>query len=167
MFRKYSERVSTSKIEKIQRASTITVRKIIQYLDEKYSQYEISSIQLVGDSYLKDRLDTSDLQLIIFVDGKYIIESLSLKAVEKKSVKITAKNPVSGTILGPQYFNVGSLVPTLEQVKVEFDKGFIKHEDVLEKISLKIGESLSCAPQENLKTGLKALLGSNTMIITF
>lgn len=37
----------------------------------------------------------------------------------------------------------------------------------MEKISLKIGESLSCAPQENLKTGLKALLGSNTMIITF
>lgn len=160
------EKVSREKIIHIRDSSEITVQKIYQYLQEKYGVYDIMSIQLVTDSYVKNRLDTSDLQLILFTRQKYVIESLSLKAIARRNMKITAKNPGAGTLLGPTYFNIGSLVIKIEEVKQKFQRNLLKHRQAQEMISEEIGKALSMAPQDNLKRGVQSLLGDQTMVVT-
>lgn len=160
------QKVSNEKLVNIQLTSTIAVQKINQHLRKKYKDYEVTSMQLVTDSYTKDRLDTSDLQLILFVNQKYVVESLSLKAIARRNVKITAKNPGAGTLLGPTYFDVGSLMLTIDETKDKFQQKLLTHRQAQEVISSEIGRVLSDAPQENIKRGVKALLGSQTMVVT-
>jgi len=149
----------------IQTASIVTLQKIYAYLEEKYNVYDIESIQLVTESYIKDRSDTSDLQLILIVDGKYVIENFSLKASSKKNVKLTTKNPGVGKILGPTYFDIGTLFT--EHVEQRFKQELITRREVLEIVSEQFGECLANAPQKNLKKGLTVLLGKIPKVITF
>lgn len=149
----------------IQTASIVTVQKIYAYLEAKYPVYDIESIQLVTESYIEDRSDTSDLQLILIVDDKYVIENFSLKASSKKNVKLTTKNPGVGKILGPTYFDIGTLFT--EHVEQRFKQELITRREVLEIVSEQLGECLAKAPQKNLKKGLRVLLGKIPKVITF
>ncbi|MFV2049631.1 hypothetical protein ACEWK1_20025, partial [Metabacillus sp. YM-086] len=122
---------------------------------------------LVPDNYLKDRLDNSDLELILFVDNQYIEEAFSLKAISKKTAKITAKNPGIGKILGPQYFDIGSLSSIVEEVQEKFAKNLINHQQSLIEVSAELGEKLITSNQTKLRKGVQALLGKSTLIVTF
>lgn len=159
-------KASSIELAKIKKASIITAKKIYQHLKDKYGNYEIAEIQLVSDSYLKDRLDTSDLQLVLSVNKKYVIESFSLKAVAKRNVKITAKNPGAGTILGPTYFDIGSLALVVDETEKRFKQNTLNHRQSQEIISIEIGRALKAAPPEKIKRGVKALLGNQTMVVT-
>lgn len=167
MLEKYSPSVLLKTLEEIKIASEITVKKIEEYLAEEFKTYEIQSMQLVPDNYLVDRLDTGDLQLTLNVNGKYVDKKLSLKAIAKSGGKVTTKNPGIGTILESQYFDVGSLVPLVGEIKLEFEQGKINHQQSMEKVSASLGENLISAPQQKLKKGLLAVLGSATAIITY
>ena len=139
MLSRYSVDISKKELMDIFTASEVTTEKIVEYLSEKYSSFFIESIQLVGDSYLTDRLDTSDLQLVLIVDQKYIVESFSLKAISKRSARITAKNPGIGQILGPKYFGIGSLVPMVEKARNLFLDNILNHRQVEEMVSRRVG----------------------------
>ncbi|MFP7442937.1 hypothetical protein SFC50_04470 [Bacillus infantis] len=149
-------------------SSTSTIVPVIrEHLDEKYSLYEISSIELIPDSYIDDKLNTGDLQLILKKAGNYIIENISLKALARRGTKITTKNPGIGSILGSTYFNVGSLEPVVKEVKSKFQVGELNHQGSLEALSLALGEQLGHATQEQLKRGVENLLGKAVMAVTF
>ncbi|MFP3916925.1 hypothetical protein U5N28_03865, partial [Lysinibacillus telephonicus] len=167
MIEKYSISVLPHTLEEIRTASKITAKNIEIYLREEFGTYEIESMQLVPDNYLIDRLDTGDLQLTLKVNGKYFDKKLSLKAIAKMGGKVTLKNPGVGTILGPQYFDIGSLQPLVDKLKCQFEEGKINHKQSLELVSASLGKNLVMAPQSNLKKGLIALLGSATAVITF
>ncbi|MCG7335272.1 hypothetical protein MHZ95_08285 [Sporosarcina sp. ACRSM] len=166
MLNTYSPIISHKELLDLQRASTITMKKIFGFLEGKYSSYQIESIQLVANNYVLDRLDTSDLQLVLRVDQKYVVESFSLKAISKRNTKITTKNPGIGTILGPQYFDIGSLALFVEEVKKQFEQELLTHREALEKVSEELGESLQVAQQEYIRKGIAALLGNSTMVLT-
>jgi hypothetical protein len=123
---------------------------------------------LVSDSYLINRLDSSDLKLILKVDNSIIEEAFSLKATAKRTTKITSKNPGIGQILGPQYFDLGeSLTPVVKEIKEQFLLNKFDHRESLNEISKKLAEKLGQANQTSIKKGLQALIGSITMVITF
>ncbi|WP_391119192.1 hypothetical protein [Psychrobacillus sp. L3] len=166
MLESYSPYISSKTLLNIQQSSKKAVEKIDEYLQGKYQDYHIESIQLVADSYLKDRLDTSDMKIILKVEKRYVEEDLSLKAISKSNAKITVKNPGAGSILGPQYFNIGSLTPVTDEVKVKFNQKQLTYRQSLEVISEALGESLQTAKQKNLKKGLIAIRGTATTIIT-
>ena len=163
----YSPIVAHEDLLAIQEASKTTVYKLDQYLDEKYDHFTIDSIQLVPNNYLKDRLDTSDLKLILMVDNKYFEEAISLKALAKRTNKITAKNPGVGQILGDQYFGIGSLSQFVNEVKERFLQEEIDHKQSLIEVSYVLGKKLNEASQENLRKGITSLLGSSILVITF
>lgn len=167
MLEKYSPVISHEDLLNLQEASKVTIKKLNEYLQSKHGQYKIDSIQLVPDNYLKDRLDTSDLQLILLIGNQYIEEAFSLKAMAKKNAKITAKNPGIGQILGPQYFDIGSLSPVVAEVQEKFSQKLVDHQQSLREVSMALGEKLRAATQEKLRKGVQALLGSSTLIITF
>ncbi|PRT42555.1 hypothetical protein [Bacillus wiedmannii] len=145
--------------------STI-VPAITKKLRQKYNDYTIESIELIPDAYIGDRLDTGDLQLILKADNDIIVENISLKALSKKNSKITTKNPGIGTILGPTYFNAGSMESIVNEVKSTFSTGGLNHRDSLEKLSYELGKQLEKANQEQLRTGTGNLLGKAMMAIT-
>ncbi|HFK1434229.1 hypothetical protein [Bacillus cereus] len=148
-------------------ASTSTILPAItKKLRQKYNDYTIESIELIPDAYIGDRLDTGDLQLILKVNNNIIVENISLKALSKKNSKITTKNPGIGTILGPTYFNVGSMESIVNEVKSTFNTGGLNHRDSLEKLSYELGKQLEKANQEQLRTGTGNLLGKAMMAIT-
>ncbi|MEI3614958.1 hypothetical protein [Pseudogracilibacillus sp. SO30301A] len=166
MLIKYAPRITHKELMDIKLASNISISKLYTYLQKKYNDYEIDSIQLVGDSYIQNRLDTSDLQLILKVDKKYIVESFSLKAIAKRNSKITTKNPGIGQILGPHYFDIGSLALVVEKVKERFNNNEVSHQESLETVSEALGENLVRAPQDKLKKGIISLLGNSTVVLT-
>lgn len=166
MLEAYYSVLSLKELTSIETSSTITTERIYEYLVDKYEAFEIVAIQLVGESYLANRLDTSDLQMVLVVDQKYVIESLSLKAIAKKSTQITAKNPGAGQLLGPTYFDIGSLALVIDEVEAKFKKDLLNHRQSLESVSKAIGEALQDAPQTKLKKGVKSLLGDKTTVVT-
>ena len=76
------------------------------------------------------------------------------------------KNPGAGQLLGPSYFDCGSLVELIEQTKKEFLQNEINHMQSLERISYAIGESLKEAPQEKLQKGITSILGNAPTVVT-
>ncbi|MEG0259330.1 MAG: hypothetical protein RR651_05600 [Lysinibacillus sp.] len=167
MLETYAPYVTLKTLLDIQQASIKAVEKIDEYLHGKYGDYEIAAIQLVPDSYIKDHLDTSDLKIIVRVDRKYVEENLSLKAISKSNVKITVKNPGAGSILGPLYFDVGSLALVTDEMKVKFEQQQLTHTGCLEKVSAELGKCLQKANQEKLRKGLVAIRGTATTVITY
>jgi hypothetical protein len=167
MLKKYSPVISHEDLLALKEASKITVEKLNDYLQSKYGNYKIDSIQLVPNNYLKDRLDTSDLQLVLLINNQYVEEAFSLKALSKKTARVTAKNPGIGQILGPQYFDIGSLSSIVTDVKIKFKQGVINHQQSLEEVAVALGKSLVAAQQSKLRKGVEALLGNSTLIITF
>lgn len=153
-------------LENIHKASIITTQTIYQYLKEKHGDYDIEAIQLVTDNYVKNRLDTSDLQLVLIVNKKYVTESLSLKASAKRNARITSKNPGAGKILGPLYFDIGSLDELLENTKNKFQQNLLNHRQAMEVVSKEIGKVLLEAPQGKVKRGLRAFLGDKMVVLT-
>lgn len=159
--------VSKSELDQILTAAKGTVQSIVNHLQRKFSGYQLDSVQLAAGSYLKNRLDTSDMKVVIVKGTDYEEENLSLKALAKKSARVTSKNPGAGQILGQQYFDVGDLKGLIEDVKQQFEQGHYTHQACLEKVSEEIGSTLENATQEKLRTGLQALLGQSTVVITF
>ncbi|WP_428910790.1 hypothetical protein [Niallia sp. Krafla_26] len=167
LLRKYYSLVKPKILENLYSSTATIVPVIREKLDEKYQTYQIESIELVPDSYLNDKLDTGDLQLIIRVHDDYVAENISLKAIAKKNAKITTKNPGIGTILGPTYFNIDyDLNSDVNEVKAAFIKEEINHTESLERLAEAIGGPLEQATQEQLRQGLENLLGKAMMAIT-
>lgn len=166
MLETYYAVLSSKELSSIEAASLVTTEKIYEYLSDKYGAFEIETIQLVGESYLANRLDTSDLQIVLLVNQKYVIESLSLKAIARRSAQITAKNPGAGQLLGSTYFGIGSLALVIDEVETQFKAGMFTHRQSLEAVSKAIGEALQDAPQAKLKKGVKSLLGDKTAVVT-
>jgi len=162
----YSSIVEHDILLQIVESSIVTKKKIDEYLVNKYGEYRLQSIQLVPESYIKDRLDTTDLKIILLANGQYIEEGLSLKAIANKSTKITVKNPGAGQILGPLYFDVGSLVPLLDKLKKQFELGKKNHRQCLEEISVEFGQAVGNAELSKQQKGLVAILGIATKVIT-
>ncbi len=167
MLGKYSPIVPFADLLALQEASKITLHKISEYLKNKYGVYKIDSIQLVPDSYLKNRLNTADLQLILFINNKYIEEAFSLKALSTKSTTLNVKNPGIGQILGPQYFNIGDLSDIVSETKNLFLQGMIDHQNSLKRISQELGQQLVLASQANLRKGVQSILGNSIVVLTF
>lgn len=167
MIENYMNRVSEKNINDLQKSAKVTQEKIIEFLDGKYPNNTITSIQLVPESYLEDRLNNSDMKLILYYNSKYIEEDISLKAIKNKNSKITVKNPGAGTILESQYFDAGSLRPLIAETKSLYEQKKLNHMDSLEKVSEQMGEYLSNVPNHHLEKGLKAILGSNILAVTF
>ncbi|MGE7952334.1 hypothetical protein [Lysinibacillus xylanilyticus] len=166
MMTSYSSIVTHDVLLQIVEASIVTKERIEEYLVNKYGEYQLQSIQLVPESYIKDRLDTTDLKIILIANGQYIEEGLSLKAIATKSAKITVKNPGAGQILGPLYFNIGSLVPLLDELKQQFEFRKKNHRQCLEEISAEFGLAVGNAELSKLQMGLEAILGNATKVIT-
>ncbi|WP_096187289.1 hypothetical protein [Evansella halocellulosilytica] len=167
MFIKYSPLVTKSTINKIITTATSMSREICNYIKLKHDEFIIDSIQLVPDSYLEDRLDTSDLKIGIIKQGKLIEEAFSLKAYKKRVKKLTSKNPGVGTILGDQYFGIGTMKDKIKEVKEEFLAKSVDHQHCLEVISGTIGDKLGSASQSELKRGIQALLGKAPLAVSF
>ncbi|MED3871986.1 hypothetical protein P4574_23685 [Priestia megaterium] len=167
MLDRYSPIVPFKDLLALQQASITTIHKLNEYLKNKYGVYKIDSIQLVPDSYLKDRLNTADLQLILFIDNKYIEEAFSLKALSTKSTTLNVKNPGIGQILGPQYFDIGDLSNVVSEAKNLFLQGMIDHQNSLKKVSEKLGEQLALAAQVKLRKGVQSILGNSIVVLTF
>lgn len=166
MLTTYSPIVQYEVLLQIVEASIITVEKISEYFSNKYGEYQLQSIQLVPESYVKDRLDTTDLKVILLKNGQYIEEGLSLKAIATKNTKITVKNPGAGQILGPLYFSIGSLTPLVDKLKIQFEQQQKDHRQCLETISAAFGKAVGEAEQKKLQKGLAAILGQATKVIT-
>ncbi|WP_440897415.1 hypothetical protein ACS127_05440 [Amphibacillus sp. Q70] len=164
---KYYHIVKPDVLNDLYQSTSTIVPAIREKLFEKYSDYEIESIELVPDSYLENRLDTGDLKLILRVNKKYQVESISLKAIEKQNSKITTKNPGVGTILGPTYFNMGDLTPLVKSVKERFQAGELNHRESLEILAKELGNTLELASQNQLKQGIENLLGKAMIAVTF
>lgn len=167
MLDRYSPIVPFKDLLALQQASITTIQKLNEYLKNKYGVYKIDSIQLVPDSYLEDRLNTADLQLILFIDNKYIEEAFSLKALSTKSTTLNVKNPGIGQILGPQYFNIGDLSDIVSETKNLFLQGMIDHQNSLKRISQELGQQLVLASQANLRKGIQSILGNSIVVLTF
>lgn len=166
MLTTYYDKVSSIDLEHIKKSSDTTAQRIYHYLRNKYKEYDIAEIQLVADSYLENRLDTSDLQLVLFVNQKYVIESFSLKAIAKRNLKITAKNPGAKQILGSTYFGIGSLSLVIDETERKFKEGLLDHRQSLEIVSAELGRILKEASQESLRRGVRNLLGNKPTIVT-
>lgn len=164
---KYSSSVKPKVLKSLYDSTATIVPKIKEKLDQKYSSYNIESIELVPDSYIADKLNTGDIQLILKHRDLYKVENISLKALAKSSNKVTTKNPGIGSILGPTYFNVGSLEHFVSEVKLKFEIGELSHEESLESLADELGLQLTGATQPQLKQGIENLLGKCMMAITF
>ncbi|WP_099157055.1 hypothetical protein [Virgibacillus ndiopensis] len=167
VFKRYAYLVPQQTIKDIIKTSREVYKDLVEYLGKKYSLYSIVSIQLVPDSYIKNRLDTSDIKLIISVNGRLEEERFSIKALAKKTNTLVSKNPGIGTILGDQYFGIGSMKEKINVVKEEFQKNQIDHQQSLEEVSNELGLKLSKASQLELKKGIQALLGDVALLISF
>ncbi|TXC92649.1 hypothetical protein FS935_00080 [Metabacillus litoralis] len=167
IFNKYSDLIPFSTIKDMMNTNQNTIMKLNSYLTDKYKSYTIDSIQLVPDSYMTNRLDTSDLKLVLLVHGKMYEEKFSLKAYSKKVKKLTTKNPGVGTILSDQYFGIGSMENTIAETKELFSNNTLDHQQCLIKVTEEIGKKLKSAQQHELKQGIRNLLGESALIISF
>ena len=167
MYDAFAPKVKEQTMKYLKSASEKTAEKIEFYLTEKYGDYEIESIQLVPTNYIKNRLDTADLQFILNIGGKKSTVDFSLKAAAKKGSQITIKNPGIGTILGANFFAVGTMSDVVERVKLKFSKGVLNHQQSLEEVSKELGLRLSTAQQANLRKGLSSLFGNAPTVVTF
>lgn len=167
LLNKYYASVKPAILEKLYRSTSTIVPVVMRKLDEKYSTYTIESVELVPESYISDKLDTGDLQLVLRVNNDYVVENISLKAISKKGGKITTKNPGIGTILGPTYFNIGNLDQVINEVKSKFQIGEFTHKESLEVLAEELGLQLKGASQQQLKQGIENLLGKAMMAVTF
>ncbi|MDY8022184.1 hypothetical protein [Paenibacillus polymyxa] len=164
---KYYSLVKPQVLEKLYNSTSTLIPVIRERLYQKYNNPQIKSIELVPESYINDRLDTGDLQLILIVNKEYIVESISLKALAKRNSKITTKNPGIGTIIGPTYFNIGTLDPVVNEVKSKFQIGELNHKESLEVLAEELGLKLKEATQGQLKRGIENLLGKAMLAVTF
>lgn len=164
---KYSSKVLETTMHYLQKAAQTAVTEMQSYLEQKYDNYEVESIQLVPQNYIKDRLDTADLQLMVIHEKKMHKEDFSLKAARKSGTYITMKNPGAGTILGENFFDIGSLTVDIDRVKERFLDNKLTHKESIEEISKVLGARLEQAAQLNLKKGLEALLGKAVTVVTF
>ncbi|MBP1311899.1 hypothetical protein [Paenibacillus sp. 1182] len=167
LMRKYYSLVKPQVLEKLYNSTSSLVPVIREKLSQKYNNFQIKSVELVPESYINDRLDTGDLQLILIVNKEYIVESISLKALAKRNSNITTKNPGIGTIIGPTYFNIGTLEPVVNEVKSKFQIGELNHKESLEVLAAELGLKLKEATQEQLKRGIENLLGKAMLAVTF
>lgn len=167
LMEKYSSSVKPVVLDDLYQATSTIVPVIKEKLDEKYDSYRIESIELVPDSYLADKLNTGDIQFILKERENYRVENISLKALAKSGNKVTTKNPGIGSILGPTFFNIGSLDPVVNEVKSKFESGEFTHQDCLEILAAELGNQLFGATQSQLKQGIENLLGKCMMAITF
>ncbi|WP_341518445.1 hypothetical protein [Bacillus paramobilis] len=162
----YYSALEPETLKELFEATSTIVPAITKKLCQKYKKYTIESIELIPDAYIGDRLDTGDLQLILKVNNAIIVENISLKALAQKNSKITTKNPGIGTILGPTYFNAGSMKSIVNEVKSTFNIGGLNHRESQEKLSYELGRQLEKATQEQLRIGAGNLLGKAMMAIT-
>lgn len=167
MLNEYANNVRSEVLKDIQTSSITTIQSMERFLVDKYTEYKIEAIHLVPESYIKDRLDTSDLHLVLTINDKQIDQYFSLKAVARKGSKITMKNPGIGTILGDQFFRVGSMSPFVQSVKERFIQKKIDHHESIDIISEELGQALVKANQQQLKQGVEALFGVVPTIVTF
>ncbi|MGI2328140.1 hypothetical protein [Planococcus sp. YIM B11945] len=163
----YSSLIDPELLGMLFQSTSTIVPAIRERLSAKYKNYEIESIELIPESYIVDRLNTGDIQLVLRINGKYLTEDISLKAIAKKSGKITTKNPGVGTILGPIYFNLGSMDSIVSETKSHYESGAIGRREVLENLSEELGAKLQEASQEKLKKGIESLIGKALMAITY
>ena len=166
LLNKYYSLVGAETLERLYSSTSTIVPVIKEKLKEKYNTYMVESIDLVPDSYISDALDTGDIKLILRVNDDYITESISLKAISRKSAKITTKNPGIGTILGPTFFNIGDLRSNVQEVKARYLNGELTHMESLEVIATELGTPLERATQEQLRQGIENLFGKAMMAIT-
>lgn len=164
---KYYSRLKPETLKKLHASTSTVTFAINQKLSEKYGNYSIQSIELIPDSYLANPLNTGDLQLVLKVNGLSIEEAVSLKAAARKSSKITTKNPGIGTILGPTYFDAGSMNTLVSETRDKYESGELSHAASLVRISHGLGNQLELASQIQLKKGIESLLGSVLVAITF
>ncbi|MCY8124382.1 hypothetical protein MOC32_05260 [Bacillus spizizenii] len=162
----YFSSVNPITLKKLYSSTSTIVDAITNKLRQKYNDYIIESIELIPDAYIKDRLDTGDLQLVLKVNNNIIVENISLKALAKRNSKITTKNPGMGSILGPTYFNMGSMESVINEVKTKFTVGELNHRKSLEILSYELGIKLNSATQEQLRRGIHNLLGKAMIAIT-
>lgn len=167
MYETYVPKVKEQAADYLIESAKVTIEEIELYLTKKYTIYELESIQLVPQNYIKNRLDTADLLLTLNINGRKIDTYFSLKAVAKLGSQITVKNPGIGTILGADFFAIGSMSDVVDQVKLLFEQGVVNHQESLEEVSVRLGERLSQANQEKLKKGLTALFGKAPTVVTF
>jgi len=163
----YYHLVKADTLEKLFKSTSTIIEVIENKLTKKYQKFDIKSIELVPESYIENKLDTGDIELVLKVDKIIISEKISLKAVSKRGSKITTKNPGIGTILGEDYFNIGSIQEIINETKESFSMGKINHRESLEQISYELGKKLQSANQEQLKRGIENLLGEYMIAITF
>lgn len=167
MYATYSPKVKEGVLNYLQATASLTANEIEDYLKNKYGKYELESIQLVPQNYIKNRLDTADVQLIIKVNGNKKSVDFSLKAAAKKGSQITMKNPGIGTILGGEYFSIGIMSDVVDRVKLQFLNGLLNHQESLVEVSKELGFRLSTAQQPNLRKGVSALFGNAPTVVTF
>lgn len=167
MIKNYMDIIPSKSLENLLLSSKVTWTKLIEFMNNKYPNNIITSIQLVPESYLKDRLDNSDMKIILYYESKYIEEGISLKAIKNNNNKITVKNPGAGTILEEQYFYIGSLRPLIAETKALYENNILNHTESLERVSEKLGDYLVNVNNNHLERGLKAILGTNPIAVTF
>ncbi|MGV2941471.1 hypothetical protein AB5I83_17845 [Mesobacillus sp. LC4] len=163
----YSSSIKGGVLQKLFNSTASITSAITSYLRKKYGDFTIESMELVPGSYISDRLNTGDIQLILRRNGAYFQEDFSLKALAKAGRKVTTKNPGIGTILGPTYFNVGSIDSVVAEVKENYVAGKISRSESLEKIAEELGGKIKMGSQDQLKQGIENLFGKATMAITF
>lgn len=166
MITDYAPVIKTEILNQIVKASKVTYEEIEKFLMIKYGNFVFKSIELVPESYIKDRLDTTDINVTLMKGNKYYDEGLSLKAIANSKAKITVKNPGAGQILGPNYFDVGSLTILVEKLKESFLKGEKNHMECLEIISEKLGNELVSADTNKIRRGLESLIGKVPKVVT-
>lgn len=170
MLESYAADVPPEEVKNLLLSSVPTVEQIKDMINIKYPAFRLESIQLVPDSYVNDRLDTSDLQLNIRYHNRRITENLSLKAISKDK-KLTVKNPGIGTILGENFFNLSTednvkLHNTVALLKEKFNHRELNHQECLEIASKKFADLLQNATQEQIRQGIDKLLGKPLIIVT-
>ncbi|MGM0751769.1 MAG: hypothetical protein ACQET6_07525 [Bacillota bacterium] len=167
ILKKHYNYLDKTLLNKIYTSTSTIIAVLEERLSEKHDQYNIESIELVPKSYIDDKLDTGDLSLTLRVNDKIVVEKISLKALKRRGSKLTTKNPGIGTILGPSYFNIGTMKPTVDRVKEEYSNSILNRRESLEVLSGELGKKLSECSQEKLVSGLESLLGSAIIGITF
>ncbi|MWC31194.1 hypothetical protein [Paenibacillus sp. MMS18-CY102] len=169
MLESYAPLVKPEEIEKLKASAVPTVDTIIGMMNAKYNEFTLESIQLVPESYVADKLDTSDLQLNIRHRNTLITENLSLKAISDNK-KVTLKNPGIGKIL-VTFFPLEKVVSdqlknVVSLAEEQFKAGESTHTQCLKIVSDKLGELLQNAAQELLRQGIENLLGKPLVITT-
>lgn len=167
MLEAYAPSIKEQTMDYLRASVNTTIEEMESYLTKKHKAYELESIQLVPQSYVKDRLNTADIQLTLKVRGLPRTEEFSLKALSKPGGRVTMKNPGIGTILSTQYFGIGTMEDVVKQVKLQYEANELTHEESLHEVSKQLGLKLQSATQIQLQKGLSALFGAAPTVITF